>query len=753
MSRPGGITDSEVLRAILASGNVRVTLMDREGRFLLDPDPNPPLPSDSGAPPNSSLLELYSDVPGLPEAIRACFAGETVKLVRQREGVGYRTTFLPRRTATGEVDSIFAVATVVHEPGLVEQALTELQARERRIFDSTMVGLLYWDQAGAITEANDAFLNLVGYSRAEVAQGKLDWVEMTPPKYRHLDAEALVQIASTGSCVPFEKQYVRKDGQPVDVLVGGSIWQVGSNAGVAFVVDISERKRSEQVRREAEETLRRVVEAVPIVLWSVDLNGTFTLSTGRGLQALGLQSGQVVGQSVYELYAGVPVVLDCVRRCLSGEQLTETVEVGELVFESLFTPLRDENGAVNGLLGVAIDVTERRRAEHEQQRLRAQLLQVQKLESLGLLAGGIAHDFNNILTPILGASSSALLTIPKENPAYQDIEMVIAAAQRAANLTRQMLAYSGKAHVEMRPLDLSRHVREIASLLETTVSKKVKLRLELEGSLPSVCADVAQLQQIVMNLVINGAEAIGDQPGTVLVSTGKQRLDDAYIATLFAAEGLTSGDYAFVEVHDTGHGMDDATKEKIFDPFFTTKFTGRGLGLAAVLGIVRSHHGAIKVYSSPGRGTSFKVFFPTAEQAPVSETRRPASDFRGDGLVLLIDDDRSVRLTARRMLEYFGFTVIDAEDGQAGVELFRERAAELALVICDMTMPKLNGEETVRALRVIRSDVPVILTSGYNELEATRRFMSKGLAGFLEKPFSTADLMRKLQAVLRRETK
>jgi len=253
-----------------------------------------------------------------------------------------------------------------------------------------------------------------------------------------------------------------------------------------------------------------------------------------------------------------------------------------------------------------------------------------------------------------------------------------------------------------------------------------------------------------MNLVINGAEAIGDHQGTVLVTTGRQTIDDLYAASLFAADGLVPGEYVFLEVHDTGHGMSEETKSKIFDPFFTTKFAGRGLGLAAVLGIVRTHRGAIKVYSSPGRGTTFKVFLPATGKPARDHVHATAHDFRGEGLVLVIDDDPGVRVSTKAMLGYFGFSVVVAEDGQVGAELFAKHAKEIVLVLVDMTMPKMGGEETFRAIRGVRSDVPVILTSGYNEIEATRRFTSKGLAGFLQKPFTPGDLATRIRTVLER---
>jgi PAS domain S-box-containing protein len=493
--------------------------------------------------------------------------------------------------------------------------------------------------------------------------------------------------------------------------------------------------------------LRKVVENAPIVLWAIDANGDFTLGEGRGLAQLGLRPGQMLGMSIFEFYKDVPAILENIRRGLSGEEFAQTLTVAGRVYETLYCPLRDDaTNGITGLLGVSIDVTERDRAERERESLQARLLQVQKLESLGLLAGGIAHDFNNILTAILGGAATARLGLPRESPVHADLDIVITAAQRAADLTRQMLAYSGKGQFEVRPIDVSRLVKEIANLLETTIPKKVQMRLELAEGLPAIEADVAQVQQILMNLVINGAEAIGEARGTVLVTTGVQEIDEQYAANLFASE-IKSGRYVFIEVHDTGSGMDDETRAKIFDPFFTTKFTGRGLGLAAVLGIVRAHGGAIKVYSSPGRGSTFKVFFPASPLEPL-ELVKAAPSYRGQGVALLIDDDPGVRRASRRMFEVFGFVVLEAENGRVGAELFAARAGEITIVLLDMTMPEMGGEETFRELRRVREDVPVILTSGYNEIEATRRFTSKGLAGFLQKPFAPDDLAAKLAGVL-----
>jgi len=503
---------------------------------------------------------------------------------------------------------------------------------------------------------------------------------------------------------------------------------------------------AEEKRRQADLQLRAVIDNAPLVVWSIDRNGIFTLSEGRGLAHLGLKPGQVLGQSAFEIYKEFPELLASIRRALAGEEVVATLHVAGRVFETVYQSLRDADGQMAGLLGISTDITERYRAEQEQAHLQAQLLQVQKLESLGLLAGGIAHDFNNILTAVLGSASAALLRLPAGHQATQDIQSVISAARRAADLTRQMLAYSGKGRFEIRALDLSKLIVELGVLLETTIAKKVQLRMEPGVALPPIEADVAQVQQIVMNLVINGAEAIGDERGTVVVTTSVQAMDEQAVQRLQVGDRIAPGRYVYVEVQDTGCGMDEATQAKIFDPFFTTKFTGRGLGLAAVLGIVRSHQGAVIVRSTPGKGTSFKVLFPaSAAQVRVVANRAPA--FRGSGLALVIDDDANVRSATRRILGLMGFEAIDASDGRAGAALFAERARDVTVVLLDMTMPEMNGEETFREIRRVRDDVPVILTSGYNEVEATRRFTSKDLAGFLQKPFGTEELSAKLAAV------
>ena len=399
-------------------------------------------------------------------------------------------------------------------------------------------------------------------------------------------------------------------------------------------------------------------------------------------------------------------------------------------------------GKESGFLEINTDITERHRMEEK-------LQHTAKLESLGILAGGVAHDFNNLLTGILGNASLALSSFSPHHPDRILIEEVVKAAERASDLTRQLLAYAGKGRFVMRTVNLSDLVREISGLVQTSVPKNAQLRLQLQDDLPGIDADPGQVQQIIMNLVINGAEAIGPEGGTVLVQTGTQDVDEQYIATFSPAdETLQPGRYVSLQVHDTGAGMSEETQRKMFDPFFSTKFAGRGLGLSAVLGIVQSHRGALKVYSEPGRGTTFRVIFPVSRY-PVQPRHVPdVEPLRGIGTVLVVDDEAIVRDAARITLERYGYEALAAPDGMTAVEEYRKHREKIDLVLLDLTMPLMSGEETLQQIRFINPEVRVLLTSGYNEAEAVQRFSGKGLAGFIQKPYTADALARKVREVL-----
>ncbi|MBZ0119928.1 MAG: PAS domain S-box protein, partial [Sandaracinaceae bacterium] len=505
--------------------------------------------------------------------------------------------------------------------------------------------------------------------------------------------------------------------------------------------------------RKSEEKYRRIVTTIADGVWSIDVEGRTSFANEQMAQMLGYEPDEMIGRSLFDFMdeeAGHQAAANLERRRRGIRERHEfrlrKKDGTDLWTVMTSSPLTDDAGRYAGALAVVTDLTERRSLE-----LRIQ--QAQKLESLGVLAGGIAHDFNNLLVGILGNVGIANLDLPPESPVAPVLADIQTAALRAADLTKQLLAYAGKGRFVVERLDLNRLVSEMTHLLTTVVSKKAALRLDLAPSLPPVEGDATQLRQVVMNLITNASDALGDEPGIISITTGVVQADREYLQGTYLDDRLEEGRYVFLEVADNGSGMDQPTRERIFDPFFSTKFTGRGLGLAAVLGILRSHGGAVKVYSEPGRGSSFKVLLPAVAGAaePGVEERDAGPEGASRGVVLVVDDEDSVRSVARRVLERAGFDVIDACDGHEAVDVFRERADEIAVVLLDMTMPRLSGEEAFRELRRIRPGVRVVLSSGYNEQEATQRFAGKGLARFLQKPWTASALVAAMRGILERE--
>ena len=633
-----------------------------------------------------------------------------------------------------------------------------------------------------------------------------------------------------------------------------------------------EAKRAEDALRQSETRLRVAIQQVPAVLWTTDEDLRFTSSLGAGLSALGLAPNQVVGMSLEQYLGGASLALERHRLALRGESVGYEYEHDGRAFSVHVEPLRDAGGVLRGTVGIALDITDTRRADRalresearlrqvidlvphsifakdgegrfllanravaeahgttvdqligrtaadvaqsdeEVQRYRADDLEVMrtgnpkvildelrtdargrvrslqttkipftfsgtgrpavlgvsiditerkaaeealrraaKEESLSVLAGGVAHDFNNLLAAILGHASLALKQLPEASPARRHVEKAARAVERAADLTRQMLAYSGRGHFVVRPTDVNALVRENLPLLEVALPKNVRLEARLEPDLPPVSADVGQIQQVLMNLVINGAEAIGERGGAVTVATGMKAVA-ASDESLWRASGqpLAPGRYVLLEVRDDGPGMDAETVDRIFEPFFTTKFTGRGLGLAAVLGVVRGHRSALSVESEPGRGTVFRILFAPSARVSGIDTPAVAKPSQRGLTLLLIDDEEVVRDMVGEVLEQEGVSVLRAEDGARGVELFSDQREAIDLVLLDLSMPGLSGEETFRRLREIDPGVPVLLSSGYDHDEARGRFGEGAPAGFIQKPYRPEQLMAEIGRCLRR---
>ena len=532
---------------------------------------------------------------------------------------------------------------------------------------------------------------------------------------------------------------------------------------LTIVRDVTEQRKAEQAIHSRENKLRRVLENLPVGVWMTDREGAVTYGNAEAHAIWG--GSRYVGVEGYTEYkAWWPATGKRVEprewasaRALAEQRSIINEEVDIEAFDGTrknilnsAIPIRNEQGEIEGTIVVNLDISARKQADALRSQLETQMLQAQKLESLGVLAGGIAHDFNNLLVGILGNAELALLDVPQGTSARIHIEGITKSAIRASELTNQMLAYSGKGRFVIDLIDLNVLIREITHLLQVSISKRAVLKYNFTESLPAIEGDPTQIRQVVMNLIINASDAIGDRSGIISVSTGVIEADRAYFADAYLNENLADGYYAYVEVADTGCGMDEATVKKIFDPFFTTKFTGRGLGLAAALGIARGHRGTIKVRSTPNKGSTFTVLFPCAAEAlgrAPGEEAPQALRVQGHGTVLVVDDEESVRNIAKIMLERHGFTVMTALDGRDGVRVFRENVDRIDAVILDMTMPHMGGEEAFAQIQQIKPGTQVILASGYTEQDATHRFSGRGLAGFVHKPFQMAEFVQKVAAI------
>jgi signal transduction histidine kinase/ActR/RegA family two-component response regulator len=537
------------------------------------------------------------------------------------------------------------------------------------------------------------------------------------------------------------------------VLIGAERRTRRTNA--SLTAELTERQRAEAALNESQGLFTAFLDHIPAVVFVQDLQGR-VLYSNQAFQSL--PGRDAIGRNARELLApagngtggGAPALHG--RSVVLDESIAD--EGGRTrIFETRMFVV-DRAGKAPLLGCISVDSTGRRNSEEERLAFERRMQQTQKLESLGVLAGGIAHDFNNLLMVILGNADLALSRSPAASPVRGLIRNIDVAAQRAAGLANQMLAYSGRGRFLIEQINLSHLVEEMGNLLGSVISKRADVRYRLAGDLPPVQGDATQLRQVVMNLITNASDAIGEQEGVITVTTGVVGIGAADPVARSAGPPLPPGDYVFLEVADTGKGMDLATQALIFDPFYTTKQTGRGLGLASVLGIVRGHRGDIQVSSAPGRGTNFTVLLPTVPAAPVEAAAAaapaPAGGTCPDGRrsVLIVDDEAQVLETTQVMLEECGFAVITATDGVEGVAAFREHAAHLCAVVLDMNMPRLDGAAAFRQMRGIAPGVPVLLTSGLDEQDAVSEFTGSGLAGFIQKPYRMRTLVEKLEAAI-----
>lgn len=678
-----------------------------------------------------------------------------------------------------------------------EEALRVSEERFALAVSAGKMGIWEWEIGSNEIYLSPSLKAILGYADWEIKNQLDEWMNYVHPDDRELVMEK-VQEHFDGK-TPFyevEHRMLHKDGSVRWILARGQVSRDASgkpirmagsdtditdsklaveerlraqaaearamameNLNKQLESQIAERKRIEQALRESKERYRELYENTPSMYFTVDEHGKVVTVNTFGAEQLGYQAEELIGQSVFDVFheKDKPAVKVQLERCVRNPylvfqwQFRKIRKDGSVMWvREVARGLKNSDGRIFVLI-VCEDITDVKRMEEDRKKLEAQLLHTQKLESLGVLAGGIAHDFNNLLTGVLGNAGMVLMELPPDSSLRESVKLIESAALHAAQLTSQLLAYAGKGKYTRKVFDLSQLIEEMSQLLKTVTSKNAHLHYNLAQPLPAIEGDSAQIRQILLNLVANASEAIGEKNGLIAVKTGAVRVNSEYLANSYIKDELLDGEYVFLEVSDTGCGMNAETQSKIFDPFFSTKFTGRGLGLAAVMGIIRSHRGAINVTSEIGKGTTFRVLFPVANKTAESKQETLAGEplKMGNGTVLVIDDEESARIVAQKVLSRFGYKVLTARDGLEGIQIFEHNLDKICVVLLDMTMPNMNGERTLEHLRKLHGKIPVLISSGYDESETFGRFSGQGLAGFIQKPYQPTALIEKLNEILK----
>lgn len=596
---------------------------------------------------------------------------------------------------------------------------------------------------------NTRWSTMLGFGPQELEPSIALWESLAHPDdrplaYAQLDAHARGELPQ----VEFEMRMRTKGGDWLWILNRAKIVASAPDGSPLRVVgthsDIHLRREQEAELRRQATLLDTVLSNIPIAIDIIDAHGRIEYVNAYAEHLLGWTMEEMRTQDVMSRLYPDPLYRARVYAAITdGSPEWRDWRIHTRAGDILTMSWANVRLADGRVIGMGTDVTSLRAAEEAEARHEEQLRAAQKLESLGLLAGGIAHDFDNLLVGVLGNASLAEEQLPPDSDVRELIVEVRAAATRAADLTRQLLAYAGKGRFVVEPIDVSAIVREMAALLRAAVSKRAVLQQELAEGLPSVNADATQLRQVVMNLITNASDSLGDGEGTITLRSRLHEPDEAERRAVAGGTPLLPGAYVCLEVSDTGSGMSPETLQRIFDPFFTTKRSGHGLGLAATLGIVRSHRGAIAVESSEGKGTTIRLYLPAvaaARRSGPTPQVGAVSALRGSGRILLADDEPAVRDVAKRALERAGYAVTACADGAEALDRFREEPGAYRAVVLDLTMPMLGGQDALLAMRAIRPDIPAVLSSGFASEELSPRVVALDAVTFVQKPFAVHTL-------------
>ena len=624
-----------------------------------------------------------------------------------------------------------------------EEALRESESRFRQLAEAAVEGIAFTEK-GIFIDGNARIATMLGYELQEM---------IGRPVADFIATESLsLVLGHLGENyeMPYEHFLKRKDGStfPVESHARMMMWR-GTAMRVTSLLDISERRRTQEQLHK----LSLAVEQSPASIVITDTKGNIEYVNPKFTEVTGYTREEAIGKNPRILKSGVTPQDEYKRlwdSIASGKEwrgeFHNKKKNGELFWEAAsISPVKNRDNVITNFVAVKEDITERKRAEDA-------LRHAQKMESIGTLAGGIAHDFNNLLNAILGQSTLAIGKLTKESPAKNHIEKSIKAAEKAANLTKQLLAYSGKGQFVNEEIDFNRLVEENAQLLEVSVPKATELRYVLDSSPLYVHGDAGQIQQIIMNLIINAGEAMGPTPGTITLRTSRIQIEknDAQFWK-YTDTRLAPGTYVLLQVIDTGQGMRPEVLSRIFDPFFTTKFTGRGLGLAAVLGIIRAHKGGVRIESEVGKGTTFEIILPLVKRSVKIDVpmRSDATPINGNGkTVLVIDDELSVLELLSDVFNDANFKVLQTHNPIEGINLYRKHQREISIVILDYSMPDMDGKIAFEKLVKIDKGVRVLLCSGYSEDEMKSGFGDIRPLDFIKKPYKPAELLERVSSIV-----
>jgi PAS domain S-box-containing protein len=585
----------------------------------------------------------------------------------------------------------------------------------------------------------------------------------TDAEYEYMERRGICSLL----CVPFKMYRQERGFVALASEVEDRVWSADTVSLLRVICEIFsaalELKFASAALGKERKLINFLMDNIPDHIYFKDKDSRFIRVNKAMLADHGFKNAEeILGKTDFDVFTNEHAtqafsdeqeVMKTGRPILGREEKETWPDGSETWASTTKMPLYDEKGEIIGTFGVSRDITVRRRMERERRELETKIQYAQKLEGLSVLSGTIAHDFNNLLMGILGHASLALMELKPESPAWENVKQIETTALYAAELTNQMLAYSGKTKVTLHPLNLASLVKELSHLLEVSISKKAKLIYSFSEPGSMIEGDSGQLRQVVMNLIINASDAIGDKAGTITISTGIMECDDRFLSECYVGEGSSPGSYAYLEIADTGCGIDPEMLDRVFEPFFTTKKSGRGLGLAATVGIVASHKGALKVESVVGKGTTMRVLIPLVSRKgeEPDATKRTEFRWRSGGTVLVVDDDEVVCKVTEKLLEKFGFTAITAWSATSAAEKVRLPGKRVVAVLLDMTLPEITGAEALKMVRAAVGNVPIILMSGFNVESSTADIEAGTFEGFLQKPFSGETLAAHLHEVLEKE--